>query len=49
MVGQASIGNPRVFTKHIPTIQEIHIVIIKHLNYLMAEEIYFQKKPFNSL
>jgi hypothetical protein len=48
MIGQASIGNPRIFTNHIPSIEDIYNVICKHLDYLMAEEIYFQKQPFDS-
>ena len=44
MVGQAAIGNPRIFTPHIPTHQEIKTTILRHLDYLIAYEDFFQQQ-----
>ncbi len=44
MIGQAAIGNPRIFTPHIPSREEIKATIIKHLNYMISYEEYFQKQ-----
>ncbi|MFA7717660.1 MAG: tRNA-dihydrouridine synthase family protein [Candidatus Absconditabacterales bacterium] len=42
LIGQAAIGNPRIFTPHIPDKKEIKETILKHLDYMIATEIYFQ-------
>jgi tRNA-dihydrouridine synthase B len=51
MIGQAAIGNPRIFTPHIPNREEIKETILKHLNYTVAYEQFFQKqkKIFNGI
>jgi len=36
MIGQAAIGNPRIFTPHIPSHQEKYETICKHLALLMS-------------
>lgn len=38
MVGQAAIGNPRVFVDHIPTAQDRYDVIMEHMHLLLAYE-----------
>ncbi len=42
MIGQAAIGNPRIFTPHIPSREEIKATILKHLDYMIGYENYFQ-------
>ena len=32
MIGQAAIGNPRIFTNHVPTLEEKEEIILKHLD-----------------
>jgi hypothetical protein len=43
MIGQAAIGNPRIFTPHIPSAEEKAITIIKHLNLTIEGELRYQK------
>lgn len=40
MIGQAAIWNPRIFTNHIPTIQEKWETILEHINLLAKYEIF---------
>jgi len=42
MIGQAAIGNPWIFTPHLPSREEIKDTILKHLNYMISYENYFQ-------
>lgn len=44
MIGQAAIGKPRIFTPHIPTREEIKDTILKHLDYMISYEIFFQEQ-----
>ncbi|MEI6672072.1 MAG: hypothetical protein WCL02_01605 [bacterium] len=44
MIGQAAIGNPRIFTPHIPSKEEIKEVILKHLDYMISYENNFQEQ-----
>jgi len=44
MIGQAAIGNPWIFTPHIPSRKELKTTILKHLNYAVAYEQFFQKQ-----
>ena len=44
MIGQAAIGNPRIFTPHTPSKKEVKETILKHLNYMVAYEQFFQKQ-----
>lgn len=44
LIGQAAIGNPWVFTPHIPSRQEIKETILRHLEYMMTYEIFFQEQ-----
>jgi len=44
MIGQAAIGNPRIFTSHTPSREEIKITILRHLDYMIWYEEYFQKQ-----
>lgn len=44
MIGQAAIGNPRIFTPHIPTREEIKETILKHLDYMISYENFFQEQ-----
>ncbi len=44
MFGQAAIGNPRIFTPYIPSRKELKATILKHLNYAVAYEQFFQKQ-----
>lgn len=44
MIGQATTGNPRIFTPHIPSKKEVKATILKHLNYAVAYEQFFQKQ-----
>lgn len=47
MIWQASIWNPWIFTEYKPNIKELYETIIKHLNYMCANEIYFKQNPFD--
>lgn len=51
MVGQGAIGNPRIFTPHVPTRTEIKETILLHLDYMMASEYFYQqqKKDFTGI
>lgn len=42
MIGQACIGNPRIFTNHIPSSQEKLEIILRHLELMAKSEIYFK-------
>ena len=44
IIGQAAIGNPWIFTPHIPSREEIKETILKHLNYMVGYEIFFQEQ-----
>lgn len=44
MIGQAAIGNPRIFTPHVPSREEIKKIILKHLDYMISYENYFQEQ-----
>ncbi len=44
MIGQAAIGNPRIFTPHTPSRKELKETILKHLDYMIDYEHYFQKQ-----
>jgi len=44
MIGQWAIGNPRIFTPHTPSREEIQATILKHLNYMISYENYFQEQ-----
>lgn len=43
MIGQSAIGNPRIFTPHIPSAQEKLEIILHHLDLSVACEIYFKQ------
>ena len=47
MIGQAAIGNPWIFTPHLPSREEIKDTILKHLNYMIGYEQYFQEQKKN--
>ncbi len=47
MIGQAAIGNPRIFTPHTPSRKELQETILKHLDYMVAYEQFFQKQKAN--
>lgn len=47
MIGQAAIGNPRIFTPHTPSREEIKNTILKHLNYTISYENFFQEQKAN--
>ena len=47
MIGQAAIGNPRIFTPHIPSREEIKETILKHLDLMISYENYFQEQKEN--
>jgi len=47
MIGKATIGNPRIFTPHIPNKKELRETIIQHLNLMINHEIQFQKNITN--
>jgi tRNA-dihydrouridine synthase len=36
MIGQAAIGNPRIFTPHLPTLQEKLETVLRHLDLSVA-------------
>ena len=44
MIGQAAVGNPRIFTPHIPSREEIKETILKHLDYMITYENFFQEQ-----
>lgn len=44
MIGQSAIGNPRIFTPHLPSREEIKKTILKHLDYMISYENYFQEQ-----
>ena len=47
MIGQSSIWNPRIFTPHIPNLKEKCDTILKHLNYSIACDDWFNEKISN--
>jgi len=47
MIGQAAIGNPRIFTPHTPSREEIKQTILKHLDYMISYENFFQEQKAN--
>ncbi|MEI6774370.1 MAG: hypothetical protein WCL18_06385 [bacterium] len=47
MIGQAAIGNPWIFTPHIPSREEIRDTILKHLDYMISYENFFQEQKSN--
>lgn len=49
MIGQAAIGNPRIFTPHIPSREEIKDIVLRHLDYMISYENYFQKEKFTGI
>jgi hypothetical protein len=51
LIGQSAIGNPRIFTLHVPGKEELKETILKHLNYMIAYEEYYQKQKetFNGI
>jgi tRNA-dihydrouridine synthase len=44
MIGQAAIGNPRIFTPHTPSREEIKKTILRHLDYMISYENFFQEQ-----
>lgn len=44
MIGQWAIGNPRIFTPHTPSREEIKETILRHLDYMISYENYFQQQ-----
>jgi tRNA-dihydrouridine synthase len=44
MIGQAAIGNPRIFTLHTPSREEIKETILRHLDYSITYENFFQEQ-----
>jgi tRNA-dihydrouridine synthase len=44
LIGQAAIGNPRIFTPHTPSKKEIKETILKHLDYMIYHEEYYQQQ-----
>ena len=44
IIGQAAVGNPRIFTPHLPSREEIKDTILKHLDYMICYEQYFQEQ-----
>ena len=44
MIGQAAVGNPRIFTPHIPSREEIKETVLKHLDYMISYENFFQEQ-----
>ncbi len=49
MIGQAAVGNPRIFTPHIPSREEIKETILKHLDYMISYENFFQNWDMEKL
>lgn len=48
IIGQASIGNPRIFTPHIPSLQDKLETILDHFDMTIACEIYFNQVSKNT-
>ena len=48
MIGQASIGNPWIFTSHTPDLYEKWETIIQHLDMMIAFEIWFKTQSFEN-
>ncbi|PID34853.1 MAG: hypothetical protein CR971_01095 [candidate division SR1 bacterium] len=46
MIGQAAIGNPRVFTSHLPSLQEKKEVVLRHLELLAKFEVYVKQNIY---
>lgn len=44
LIGQAAIGNPRIFTPHTPSKKELKETILRHLNLMVASELYFAQQ-----
>lgn len=44
MIGQAAIGNPRIFTSHEPTLEEKCETVLQHLDYSIACDEWFDEK-----
>lgn len=44
LIGQAAIGNPRIFTPHMPSAQELKVTILRHLELMVRSEQYFQQQ-----
>lgn len=44
MIGQTAIGNPRIFTPHKPSTQELKETILRHLQLMVASELYFYQQ-----
>jgi len=43
MIGQAAIGNPWIFTPHIPNNEEKLNAIVRHLELTVASDQYFEE------
>ena len=48
MIWQAAIWNPWIFTEHVPTIEEKYETIIRHLDYYIACDQWFDEKIVNN-
>lgn len=44
LIGQAAIGNPRIFTPHVPSRQELKATILRHLELTVRSEQYFEQQ-----
>jgi tRNA-dihydrouridine synthase len=44
MRGQSGIGNPWILTAHLPSNREIYETMIRHLDYMMLCEYFFEKQ-----
>ncbi len=44
LIGQSAIGNPRIFTPHIPDSNELKETILRHLDLMIAYEYYYQSQ-----
>ena len=44
LIGQAAIGNPRIFTPHIPNNKELKETILRHLELMVRSEQYFEQQ-----
>ena len=44
MIGQAAVGNPRIFTPHTPSKKELKETILRHLDLMVSYENYFQEQ-----
>ena len=42
MIGQWAIGNPRIFTEYLPSLQERKKIILEHLELMIATNCYFE-------